>query len=183
MSTRFKVPPNLSGTYRTIQLLTRHKSGKVGRVLNAAAEFHGASLFKSLLTGPDLQRNLIYVLLRFRQRPFAVSAEIEGTFLQVRVLPCDQLSLRFCAGMTPHQILWYTSTHATSVGQKTRPPALTTHYSARHVTMLNSILKQQKPLLRTSTWTIAYIQWNPRDGPHKVEEIRTLSPSSWFQAC
>ena len=40
-------------------------------------------------------QNLIYVLLGFRQHPFAVSADIEGMFLQVGVLPCDQPSLRF----------------------------------------------------------------------------------------
>ena len=72
-----------------------NKPGKVRRVLNGAAKFHGASLNKSLLTGPDLLQNLIYVLLRFRQHPFAVSADIEGMFLQVEVLPCDQPSLRF----------------------------------------------------------------------------------------
>ena len=72
-----------------------NKPGKVRRVLNGAAKFHGASLNKALLTGPDLLQNLIYVLLRFRQHPFAVSADIEGIFLQVGVLPCDQPSLRF----------------------------------------------------------------------------------------
>ena len=72
-----------------------NKPGKVRRILNGAAKFHGASLNKSLLTGPDLMQNLIYVLLRFRQHPFAVSADIEGMFLQVGVLPCDQPSLRF----------------------------------------------------------------------------------------
>ena len=72
-----------------------NKPGKVRRVLNGAAKYHGASLKKSLLTGPDLLQNLIYVLLRFRQHLFAVSADFEGMFLQVGVLPCDQPSLRF----------------------------------------------------------------------------------------
>ena len=70
------------------------KPGKVRRVLNGAAKFHGASLNKSLLTGPVLLQNLIYVLLRFRQHPFAVSVDIEGMFLQAGVIPCDQPSLR-----------------------------------------------------------------------------------------
>ena len=65
------------------------------RVLNGAAKFHGSSLNKSLLTGPDLLQNLIHVLLRFRQHQFAVSADIEGMFLQVGVPDCDQPSLRF----------------------------------------------------------------------------------------
>ena len=64
-----------------------NKPGKVRRVRNGAAKFHGASLNKSLQTGPDLLQNLIYVLLRFRQHPFGVSADIEGMFLQVGVLP------------------------------------------------------------------------------------------------
>ena len=72
-----------------------NKPGKVRRVLNGAANFHGASFNNSLFTGPDLLQNLIYVLLRFRQHPFAVSADIEGMFLQAGVLPCDQPSLCF----------------------------------------------------------------------------------------
>ena len=42
-----------------------NRPGKVCRVLNGAAEFHGAFLNKSLLTGLDLLQNEIYVLLRF----------------------------------------------------------------------------------------------------------------------
>ena len=72
-----------------------NKPGKVRRVLNGAAKFHGTSLNKSLLTGPDLLQNLIHVLLRFRQHQFGVSADIEGMFLQVVVPDCDQPSLRF----------------------------------------------------------------------------------------
>ena len=45
----------------------------------------GTSLNKSLLTGPDLLQELIYVLHRFRQHQFALSADIEGIFLQVGV--------------------------------------------------------------------------------------------------
>ena len=72
-----------------------NKPGKVRRVLNEASKFHGTSLNKSLLVGPDLLKNLVFVLLRFRQHHFAVSADIEGMFLQVGVLPEDQPSLRF----------------------------------------------------------------------------------------
>ena len=64
-------------------VLNPNKPGKVRSVLNGAATFHGASLNKSLLTGPDLLQNHIYVLLR--QQPNAVSAEIEGMFLQVGI--------------------------------------------------------------------------------------------------
>ena len=135
-----------------------NKPGKVRRVLNGAAKFHGASLKKSLLTRPDLWRELIYVLLRFRQHPFTVSADIEGIFLQVGVFACDQPSLRFLWQNNPHQMLWYTSVHSTSLGQKIRPPAPTTHFNAWQVIMLKSIQKLQKPSLRTSTWTITWTQ-------------------------
>ena len=48
-----------------------------------------------MLTGPDLPQNPIYVLLRFRNYPYAASADIEGIFLQVGSLPSNQTSLRF----------------------------------------------------------------------------------------
>ena len=72
-----------------------HKPGKVRRVLNGAAKFHGYSLNSALLTGPDLLQSLIHIVFRFRQNPNAVSADIEGMFLQVGVIPKDQPSLRF----------------------------------------------------------------------------------------
>ena len=72
-----------------------NKPGKVRRVLNVGSKFHGTSLNKSLLVSPDLLQNLIFVLLRFRQHKYAVSADIESMFLQVGVLARDQYSLRF----------------------------------------------------------------------------------------
>ena len=72
-----------------------NKPGKVRTVLNGVAKFHGTSLNKSLLTCPDLLQNLIHVPLRFRQHQFAVSADIEGMFLQVGVPDWDQPSFRF----------------------------------------------------------------------------------------
>ena len=72
-----------------------NKPGKVRRVLNGASKFHGLSLIKSLLVGPDLLQNSIFVPLRFRQHKYAVSGDIEGMFLQVGVLSRDQIFLRF----------------------------------------------------------------------------------------
>ena len=44
-------------------------------------------------------QNLIHILFRFRQYPNAVSADIEGMFLQVKLIPKDQPSIRcFVAG-------------------------------------------------------------------------------------
>ena len=84
--------PIASGIFRTIP---SYKPGKVRRVFNGASKFHGTFLNKSLLVGPDLLQNLDFVLLRFRQHKYTVSADIEGMFLQVGVLARDQISLRF----------------------------------------------------------------------------------------
>ena len=68
---------------------------KVRRVLNGAAKFQGQSLNNELLTGPDLLQSLIHILFRFREYPHAVSADFEGMFLKVGVIPEDRPSLRF----------------------------------------------------------------------------------------
>ena len=72
-----------------------HKPGKVRRVLNGAAKFHGVSLKSKFLTGPDVLQTLIHVLIRFQKHPYAVSADIEEMFLQfgVIVLKTDRLAM------------------------------------------------------------------------------------------
>ena len=75
-------------------VMNPNKPGRVRRVLNGASNFQGVSLNKVLLTGPDLLQKLIHTLIIFRQHQIAVSADIEGMFLQVGVLPTDQPALR-----------------------------------------------------------------------------------------
>ena len=94
-------------------VVNANKPGKVRRVLNGGSKFHGTSLNKSLLVGPDLLQNHVFVLLRFRQHHFAVSADIEGRFLQVGVLPEDQPSLRFLKAGGPHSQFGCTPVHQT----------------------------------------------------------------------
>ena len=90
-----------------------NKPGKVSRVLNGASKFHVTSLKKSLMVGRDLLQNLIFVLLRFPQHKYAVSADLEGMFLQVGVLARDQISLRFfCGGRIPLPMWQFISTLA-----------------------------------------------------------------------
>ena len=71
------------------------KPDKLRVVFDAAARCRGTSLNENLLTGPDLANSLIGVLLRFRQRPFPVSADIQAMYHQVRVTEADQPALRF----------------------------------------------------------------------------------------
>ena len=72
-----------------------NKPGKVGRVANAASIFKGQSLNTNLLSGPDLINNLIGILLRFREKPIAVMADIEAMFMHIAIIPDNQSCLRF----------------------------------------------------------------------------------------
>ena len=74
------------------------KQNKVRVVIDCAAKYHGTSLNNNVLQGPDLTNSLIGVLLRFRQEPVAVMADVEVMSHQVLVHPKHIDALRF---------LWY----------------------------------------------------------------------------
>ena len=71
------------------------RKGKIRVVFDCGAPFHGTSLNKELLQGPDLTNTLLGVLIRFRQGPVALMADIEAMFHQVRVDSEDKDFLRF----------------------------------------------------------------------------------------
>ena len=71
------------------------KKDKIRVVFDAAALHDGVSLNNQLHQGPDLTNSLLGVLLRFRQEPIALVADIEGMFNQVKVPPEDADALRF----------------------------------------------------------------------------------------
>ena len=68
---------------------------KIRVVFDAAARFQGMSLNDALITGPDLLRNLVGVLIRFREERVALVADVEQMFHQVRVKEQDQAALSF----------------------------------------------------------------------------------------
>ena len=68
---------------------SEHKPGK-SRVV-----FDCVSLNEHVLQGPDLTNKLVGVLMKFRQDPIALIADIEYMFHQVQVTPCDRVVLRF----------------------------------------------------------------------------------------
>ena len=68
---------------------------KMRIVFDCAGKYKGTSLNDAVMQGPDLTNKLIGVLLRFRQAPIALMADIEAMFYQVKVPPAERDSLRF----------------------------------------------------------------------------------------
>ncbi len=64
-------------------------------MFDCASKYQGTSLNEEVFKGPDLMNNLIGVLLRFRQHPVAIMADVEGMFHQVKVCDSDSDALRF----------------------------------------------------------------------------------------
>jgi len=94
-----------SGDYAELQWYLPHyavqnvnKPGKIRVVFDCLAKYGGVSLNENVMSGPDLTNRLIGVLLRFREEPVAMMADIESMFHQVRVSAADRDFLRF---------LWY----------------------------------------------------------------------------
>ena len=71
------------------------QKGKLSVVFYCGATYMGQSLNSRLLQVPDLTNNLTGVLLRFRQHPVAVIADIETMYYQVRVPKTDRDLMRF----------------------------------------------------------------------------------------
>ncbi|XP_066935299.1 uncharacterized protein [Clytia hemisphaerica] len=71
------------------------KPDKIRVVFDCTAKYQGYCLNQELIQGPDLTNQLIGVLLRFRQYPVAVMADIESMFYQVRVPEEFHDNLRF----------------------------------------------------------------------------------------
>ena len=80
---------------------------KLRVVFDASAQFHGRSLNRTLMQGPDLTNKLVGVLLRFRQEPVAFSCDVKAMFHQFRVSETHRDYLRF---------LWWDN------GNTTQPP-------------------------------------------------------------
>ena len=74
------------------------KPDKIRVVFDSAAECDGTSLNSLPLSGPDLTNGLLGVLLRFRQNPVAMVADIEQMFHSFKVKEGHRDLLRF---------LWY----------------------------------------------------------------------------
>ena len=74
---------------------SQHKPEKIRIVFDCAATYNDVSLNKSVMPGPDLNCQLLGVLLRFREKPVAVCGDIEAMFNQVVVTEEHRDALRF----------------------------------------------------------------------------------------
>ncbi len=72
-----------------------NKPDKMRVVFDCAAKYDGTSLNDNLLQGPDLANGLVGVLIRFREDPIGMMADVEAMFHQVRVAVPDTNVLRF----------------------------------------------------------------------------------------
>ena len=107
-------------------------------------------------------------------------------FFQVRVLQCDQPFLRFLWLEDPTSTVVVHQYKGNISGLNTQPTALTMNCSARHVIMLNSIQRPQKPSLRISTWTITYILFrltleSPERALIRSRKLVHLLQTGWFK--
>jgi hypothetical protein len=64
-------------------------------VFDASAKKDGVSLNDVIYTGPKLQRDLVYVLLRFRRFPIALVCDVAEMYLRIGLAPQDRVYHRF----------------------------------------------------------------------------------------
>lgn len=97
-----EVPPDeLKLTNGSVWYLPHHpviserKPDKVRIVFDCSAKFNKVSLNSECLQGPDLNNKLLHVLLCFREYEFAVMADVQAMYHQVKIPNKDKNALRF----------------------------------------------------------------------------------------
>ena len=80
-----------------------NKPGKIHMVFDLSAEFHGTSINKALLPGPDLTNQIVGVLLRFTEKEITVTGDIEAMYHQVKVPENRDAFYGFFGGKTATQ--------------------------------------------------------------------------------
>ena len=91
--------PNTDPDHDKILYLPHHavlkKAGKLRVVFDCASRFHNVSLNDRCLQGPDLNTKLLHIMFRFRQHHYAIMADIESMYHQVKIPVHDRDVLRF----------------------------------------------------------------------------------------
>ncbi|XP_013419027.1 uncharacterized protein LOC106179805 [Lingula anatina] len=76
-------------------VINPRKPEKTRVVFDCSAKYKGTSLNEQVYQGPDLTNSLLGVLLRFREEPVAIMADIQSMFHQVKVPPSERSVLSF----------------------------------------------------------------------------------------
>ncbi|XP_066952471.1 uncharacterized protein [Macrobrachium rosenbergii] len=76
-------------------IISQKKLGKVCIAFNRAARYLGESLNDKCFKGPDINNELLPVMLRFRQYPYAVTSDIVARYYQFPIPKYDQNALSF----------------------------------------------------------------------------------------
>ena len=76
-------------------VISEAKGGKMRVVMDCSAKLRGISLNNQCLRGPNLTNKLLDVLVRFRQHEYAIMADVESMYMQVRIPLKDRNALRF----------------------------------------------------------------------------------------
>ena len=79
-------------------VITDKKTEKLRVDFDCASKYQGKSLNDRCLPGPDLLNRLLHILLSFRQHRYAIQADVEAMYNQVRIPYEDKDALRY---------LWY----------------------------------------------------------------------------
>ena len=75
-------------------MLSDKKPGNVRKVFDCAAVVNGVSLNNQCLQGPDFNNKLVDVLLRFRLFEYAIMADVEAMYMQVKIPEKDRNALK-----------------------------------------------------------------------------------------
>ena len=91
--------PDTDSDHDKILYLPHHavlkKAGKLRVVFDCASRFHNVSLNDRCLQGPDLNTKLLHIMFRFRQHHYAIMADIESMYHQVKIPVHNRDVLRF----------------------------------------------------------------------------------------
>jgi hypothetical protein len=89
------LPSNIKWYLPHWNVVHKKKPEKFRRVYDCSAVYKGESLNKQLMKGPNLLADLFDVLVRFREYPIAMAADVNEMYNQIRIPEEDQPSLQF----------------------------------------------------------------------------------------
>ena len=108
------------------------------------------------MPGPDLMQNLTGVFCSFRQKKVAISAEIEGMFMQVGVQPQDQKFSRVPWEKGEKIICFQIKRHF--LEQVVHRRVVTSPYDEQRRTTFSSTLQQPRQSYVPFTWMTCIMQ-------------------------